>query len=69
MTAEPEKVVFLKVVSDNTREEGIPLLACRRCRNKAFTVQAETGQFPVLECCACGMQIGRFGWVDDEEPE
>lgn len=61
-----EKVVFLAFKNDQLVEDQRDLMACKHCRNKAFSVvyQGEEA-FPVLQCTACGFHLGRVGWPNE----
>ncbi len=61
-----EKVVYLAVSNDKLRDDNQWMLSCSLCRNKAFSILAPPEGFRILKCTACGMQIGRFGWVPDD---
>lgn len=61
-----DKVVYLAFDNPNLKIEGRDLLACKNCRNKTYVARTDMGEFPELECAACGAQIGAFGWVEGE---
>lgn len=55
-------VVYLAFDNPKAPEADLQMLACARYRNKTFTARVHSGDFPELECAACGQSIGRFGW-------
>lgn len=68
MTADRDNVVFLKFKTPNADEEGITFTACKRCKNKTFTlIYDRADDFPMVRCAACGNQVGRVGWTDEDE--
>jgi hypothetical protein len=58
-----DKVVFLAYRSDKAETDGRELLACARCRNKAWLVVYDGHDYPRLVCTACGTDGGTIGWV------
>lgn len=62
-----ENVVFLAYRTDKAKTDGKEVLACARCKNKAWTVvyDDETNQYPRLLCTACATDGGKFGWVSE----
>ena len=63
-----DKVVFLAYRTDKANTDGKEVLACARCKNKAWTVvyDDQGGEYPRLVCTACATDGGTFGWVSKE---
>ena len=63
-----DKVVFLAYRTDKANTDGKEVLACARCKNKAWTVvyDDQGDQYPRLVCTACATDGGTFGWVGKE---
>lgn len=62
-------VIQLQLKSPHTTDDQRGLIACGNCRNKAYTlIDDRPGDFPLLQCCACGAHIGRMGWSHDDDP-
>ena len=59
-------IVFLKFRNDSPTETR-EIIACKECRNKTFLALYDTGDYPRLQCAACGNLIGSFGWAPDED--
>ena len=58
-----DKVVFLAYRTDKADTDGKEVLACARCKNKAWTVVYDGGEYPRLVCTACATDGGTSGWV------
>ena len=67
--SEKENVVFLAYRTDKANIEGLEVLACARCRNKAWTVAFDSREdrFPRLVCTACATDGGSIGWFRPDE--
>jgi hypothetical protein len=62
-----ERVIFLAHRSEKTATDSRELLACARCRNKAWSVVYEdSADFPRLVCTACQTDGGVIGWAGGE---
>lgn len=61
-----DNVVFLAHRTDKANTVGKEVLACARCKNKAWTVVYDGDQFPRLVCTACATDGGTFGWVSKD---
>jgi len=63
-----DKVVFLAYDNKNLRDSSVLLTGCAHCSNKTFLLRPddEEDMHPIMSCAACGTQIGRIGWVQDE---
>ena len=62
-----DKVVFLAYRTDKADTDGKEVLACARCKNKAWTVVYDGGSdYPRLVCTSCATDGGTFGWVGKE---
>ena len=62
-----DNVVFLAHHTDKAGMDAKEVLACSRCKNKAWTVvyDGQGGQYPRLVCTACATDGGTFGWVSE----
>ncbi len=60
-----DKAVSLAYRTDNANTDGKEVLACARCKNKAWTVVYDDlgEQYPRLARTACATDGGMFGWV------
>jgi len=66
-----DKVVFLAYTNPKKLDhDARDLLACKACRNKAWSMvfQGEAA-FPLLQCTACGQHAGYWGFAGDEQPD
>ena len=62
-----DKVVFLAYRTDKADTAGREVLACARCKNKAWTVVYNDGsEYPRLLCTSCATDGGVIGWVGEE---
>ena len=54
--------------TDKANTDGKEVLACARCKNRAWTVvyDDQGDQYPSLVCTACATDCGTFGWVSKE---
>lgn len=65
-----ENVIHLSFKSPHVDEDERALLSCKNCRNKTYRPTIDRpGDFPLMQCCACDMHIGRMGWAHDDDPE
>ena len=66
-----DNVVFLQFRSPHMEDDAFAFLACKVCRNKAFSFATDrSGDFPLVRCTACGQHMGRMGWArDDDQPK
>lgn len=66
-----ENVIHLSFKSPHTIDDARAFVACRNCHNKTYTlVEDRVGDFPMMQCAACGQHMGRMGWAyDDPEDE
>lgn len=63
------EVVELKFRSPHVEDGQRAFLACKECRNKTYLmVDDRPGYFPLMQCAACGMHMGRMGWAHDDDP-
>lgn len=56
-------VVFLAFKNEKVAPDDTRMTACGYCRNKAFSIGHDDGQYPFLRCTACQSVLGRIGWV------
>lgn len=60
-----DNVIFLSYRTEKASTDGKEVLACARCKNKAWTVIYDDGPFPRLVCTACAADGGTVGWVGE----
>ncbi len=66
--SDDKKIIYLAFKNDTLVEDGPSLYACKHCRNKAYSLVWQGEQeFPLLQCTACGLHLGRIGWADNEQ--
>lgn len=58
-----DNVVFLAYSSKQTVADSVVLSSCATCRNKTFRVRHDDSEFPMMQCAACGAEIGRIGFA------
>jgi hypothetical protein len=60
-------VVFLKFSSPHMEDDTLAFVACKVCRNKAFSFKRDrVNDYPLVCCTACGQHMGRMGWANDD---
>lgn len=62
-------LIKLEFRSPHIEDSARALLACVECKNKTFLlVDDRPGDFPLMQCAACGQHVGRMGWAHDDDP-
>ena len=56
-------VVYLAFKNEKVAPDDTRMTACSYCRNKAFSIGHDDGQYPFLRCTACQSVLGRIGWA------
>lgn len=63
------EIVELKFRSPHVEDGARAMLACSECRNKTYLlIDDRPGDFPLMQCAACGQHCGRMGWAHDDDP-
>ena len=60
-----DKVVFLAFNNPHMALDDTKIFACADCRNKTFLFKPADDAAGRLECAACGVTLGKVGWIDD----
>jgi hypothetical protein len=64
-----ENVIHLAFRSPHVEDDERAMLACKNCRNKTYLLICDKlDTFPLMQCGACGMHMGRMGWAHDDDP-
>ena len=60
-------LVHLAFKSPHMADDMLAFIACVHCRNKTFTLHEDrVGDYPLMKCAACGMHMGRMGYVHED---
>lgn len=73
-TPDKDNVVFLAYSNDKLQDAPthVTFMQCKHCKNKTFTliltpVIEDDDKYPLCRCAACGVSVGRIGWVKEGE--